>query len=73
MTTITISAWKSCLYREVFIITEYRDGCVFKTKTTGKYILGIQEQDLPKDHIAVSVSTKMYTDKAEVKLSLFFA
>lgn len=72
MTSITIPAWKTYLYREVWIVTEYRDNCVFKTKTTGKYILSVQEQDLPKDHIVSSVSTKVFANKLEVTLPLFF-
>lgn len=71
-TSITIPSWKSYLYREVWLITEYRDGCVYKTKSTGKYILTIQEKDLPKDHTTSSVSTKVFADKDQITLPLFF-
>jgi hypothetical protein len=72
MTSITIPAWKSFMYREVHIITAYKDGCIFRTKSTGKYILSTQEKDLPKDHIASSVSTKVYAGMDEITLPLFF-
>jgi hypothetical protein len=72
MTSITIPAWKTFMYREVHIVTEYRDDCIYKTKATGKYILAIQEKQLPKDHITSSVSTKVFADKTEVTLPLFF-
>ena len=32
---ITIPKWKSYEYVEVFQIIEYKDGCVFKTKSIG--------------------------------------
>lgn len=72
MTSITIPAYKSFLYREVHIVTQYKDDCVYKTKATGKYILAIQEKDLPKDHITSSVSTYVYADKNQITLPLFF-
>lgn len=36
--SITIPSYNSYLYSEVWEVLERRDGCVYKTKTTGRYI-----------------------------------
>lgn len=71
-TSITLPAWKSFLYREVHKILEYREGCIYKTESTGKYILAIQAPSLPREHITSSVSTKVYAGKDSITLPLYF-
>lgn len=46
-------------FLEVFEITERRDGAIFKTKRTGKYIKAEQAPLLPKNFTAVSISTEL--------------
>ncbi len=33
--SITIPVWESFLYHEVYVVIEWRDGCVYKTKPVG--------------------------------------
>lgn len=60
------------MYREVFHITEMRDGCVYQTKSTGKYILvgnDITKLDSKKITLA-SVSTKLTQSLEPITLDI---
>ena len=55
-------AWKSFLYSEIWKITEYRNGAIFKTKKTPYHITNSDIDHLPNDFIPVAIS---YTDPNE--------
>jgi hypothetical protein len=49
-----IPRWKAFLWREVFAITEMRDGCVFKTQSVGFCKAG---QKVGPGYVLASIST----------------
>lgn len=53
------------LYGEVHQVTAYRDGLIYDTKSTGKYIATKDRDKLPKDFFMSSVSSRLndYTGK----------
>lgn len=51
-----IRAFEACEYWKLYKITEYRDGCVYKTQDTGFHIRN--GEAIPKDHITVSINCK---------------
>lgn len=59
MAKITIETFESFKYKQVWEVTEYRDGAIYKTKDTGKYILTVDIPKLPVGYIASSLSTKL--------------
>jgi len=66
--TKTIPAWKSFQYNEIREITEYRDGCVFKTKFKG---FADNTYELAENEVACSISTSMTKGKEEIELKPF--
>ena len=64
----TIPAWKSFEYVEVRIITEMKDGLVFRTK-----VIGFAHRDRPRqdNERYASLSTSMTQGKETVELSPF--
>jgi hypothetical protein len=70
-----IPCYKSFLYSEVHIVTEYREGAVFKTAPTGYYILNKEVPFLKENFITSSISTKLYRQdiiELEVKSAEYF-
>lgn len=62
-----INAWDTYMYVEVYKITQYKDGCVYKTKP-----IGFAHRDRPKqkDETYASLSMKLICGKAEIELDL---
>ncbi len=54
-----IPGFKSFLYCEVWEIVKMKDGCVFKTTSTGRYIKSSQEAELNTKYVASSLSTSL--------------
>lgn len=65
---LTIPAWAAFEYAEVWKITEYRDGAIYKTKNTGKHIPAKRASQLPANYTAVSISTKQ--EQKEIVLDI---
>jgi len=61
-----IPRWKAFLWREVFVITEMRDGCIFKTKSVG---FCKADQNIGPDYILAPIST---SDKNGIELKPLF-
>lgn len=59
----TMSGYDLCFYSQVYKITEWKDGAVFKTQTTGKWIRDEDIGKLPKGFIPTSPSMKMMREK----------
>ena len=52
-----IESFKAYEWKELHEVTQYKDGGIFKTKNTGKHIHSSQR--VPKNHVAVAISTKL--------------
>jgi len=61
--TMTIEPYQFCYYREVFRVLEWRDGCVYRTEETGRYVRSVDIGRLGEDFIGCSISTKHYRSK----------
>lgn len=70
MTMITIPTWKSFAYNEVWEITEYRNGCIYKTKPTGKFVKS--DEDVPDGYVKSSISTTLL-HQDNITLEMFYA
>jgi hypothetical protein len=56
---ITINSYDSYKYNQVWLITEWKDGCVWKVKPIG-YILAENKASYPNDKYSLSsISTKL--------------
>lgn len=67
---ITIPSYDAFMYLEVWEITEWRDGLVYKTKSTGMYISYKDEQKLDKrKYTTSSISTRLLR-QANIELEL---
>jgi hypothetical protein len=64
---VTIPVWKSYEYVEAFLITQYKDGCVFKTKP-----IGYAHRDRPKgpEERYASLSTSLLRGKDTIELEV---
>lgn len=65
-----VKSYDAFNYLEVFKIVEMRDGLVYKTKTTGKYIRMHDAGKLdPKVYVTSSISTRLLRqDEFEIEL-----
>jgi hypothetical protein len=64
---VTIPTWKSYEYVEVFQVIEYKDGCVFKTKSVG---FAHRNRPKGKDEVYTSLSTKLLRNKDTIELEI---
>ena len=46
-------------YREVFEILEYKDGCVFRTRSTGQFVHRAEVVLLPENYRHCTISTSL--------------
>lgn len=61
-------------YREVFEILEYKDGCVFRTRSTGQFVHRAEVVLLPENYRSATISTSLMIrvqNDGFVYLSLF--
>ena len=56
---VTVRSFKAFEYVEVWKITEYRDGFILHTKSTGKYIKESDAGELPKGFTTSNISTRL--------------
>jgi len=70
MAKVTIQSHYSFRYSEVYEIVEWRDGCVFKTKSIG-FIHNDDAHKFSKDkYILSSLSTKLTRNQRLIELEL---
>lgn len=65
---ITIPSYKSYQYKEVWKITEWKDGYIYKTEKTGKYIKTKRYLN-PHKYILASLSTDL-TNQETIELDV---
>lgn len=58
-------------YREVWLITAWRDGMVFKTKPTGKFILATDEDKIDRTKYVLSSCSTSLLKQNTVELEMF--
>ena len=59
------------LYSEVWEILKWKDGFIYKTRTTGKYVRSPWENPDTNKWVASSVSTKLLNGIGKIELELF--
>ena len=68
--TVKIRPYDSYKYDELHHVTEWKDGMVYKTKPTGKFVPAGENPD-PKKYVLSSISTKLTCGKDSIELPLF--
>ena len=68
--TVKIQPYDTYKYDELHHITEWKDGRIYKTKTTGKFVPTGENPD-PKKYVLSSISTKLTRGKDPIELPLF--
>lgn len=68
--TIIIAAHESCDYLEVWRVVERRDGLVYKTASTDKFIHRSDAGKLSVEYVTSGLSTRL-TRRVEIQLDMF--
>lgn len=72
MKTVIVHPGHMHNYLEVWEITEWRDGHIYRTKQINRFILAEDKHKLNKDtHIAVSPSTSLLCSSRPVEIALW--
>ena len=71
MKTVTIEPFDTYLYREVWQITAMKDGCIYKTKSTKKFIHQDDEGKLDAEKFTTSsISTTIIKSAVNNRITL---
>jgi hypothetical protein len=66
---VKVKNYDAFKYMEVWIITEMRDGCVYKTRPTGKYVKSDWiNPDINKYYLASLSTSLLRNDEFELEL-----